>query len=705
MGSDDAINTNQILTGDEMNTVRVHDDLFLTRCVTRRDCLKYAGVALTCALLGPLMFAREGNANATRVPSYPIDSTVATTAERMISFPINWYAKGNSATDPKNPDNTGPGLTAAQLSHVSRYDEMGYGAWTFAASLPIVRRTDIMPNGHDAKAVTHTTKILNFFTISDIHITDKEAPNQLIFRQPMEPSLAVMLALYAPYMAYTTHVLDAAIQTVNALHKKNPFDFGLSLGDACNSTSNNELRWYIDVIDGKLITPSSGAHLGAGTIDYQKTYQAAGLDKSIPWYQAMGNHDHFLIGSFPVDADPSLGLRESYVSDTVWSVANVLVPDLARFPAMFDMKNLKAEPRYYGGVLDGSTPSGTIIDAGPVAQFGAPPKIAADPGRRSLTRTQWRKEFFTTSSEPKGHGFHLVDPAQEEGFTCYSFVPKADVPLKIIVLDDTQSETDGSTDVHGHGYLDERRLAWLQKELKAGQEDNQLMIVAAHVPIAVSNIGTETEWWLGGKTQDNPLGDGSTTTQNAVDLAGLVKTLQDAPNLLMWVAGHRHLNTVKAFVSHDPANAPEKGFWQVETSSLRDFPQQFRTFEIHLNSDYSISIVTTNVDPAVAQGTPAATSRKYAIAAQQIAQSDLTRNSPNVATVGRAPHTLSVPSMDPTRPQGTPTLQEPFTDPSIQFVDLSAQGVPYNASYNAELFKQLSPKMVDVLKAKYPLRS
>lgn len=57
-------------------------------------------------------------------------------------------------------------------------------------------------------------------------------------------------------MMYTTHVLDAAIQTVNALHQKNAFDFGISLGDTCNNTQYNELRWYIDVIDGKVITPA-----------------------------------------------------------------------------------------------------------------------------------------------------------------------------------------------------------------------------------------------------------------------------------------------------------------------------------------------------------------------------------------------------------------------------------------------------------------
>ena len=64
---------------------------------------------------------------------------------------------------------------------------------------------------------------------------------------------------YSAVILYTTHVLDAAVQTINALHKAAPFDFGIGLGDACNNTQYNELRWYIDVIDGKMIYPSSGA--------------------------------------------------------------------------------------------------------------------------------------------------------------------------------------------------------------------------------------------------------------------------------------------------------------------------------------------------------------------------------------------------------------------------------------------------------------
>jgi hypothetical protein len=66
------------------------------------------------------------------------------------------------------------------------------------------------------------------------------------------------------------------------------------------------------------------------------------------------------------------------------------------------------------------------------------------------------------------------------------------------------------------------------------------------------------------------------------------------------------------------AARPELGFWEVETASLRDFPQQLRTFEIVLNSDNTVSIFVTDVDPAVREGSLAAISRSYAAATRQI---------------------------------------------------------------------------------------
>ncbi|MCJ7516211.1 MAG: TIGR03768 family metallophosphoesterase [Dehalococcoidia bacterium] len=567
-----------------------------------------------------LIFSLSGcgvSGTQSQIVGYPIDSDVQTTAQRTIA-----------------PDTIATGLSPIELSSISQYSKYGYGNWHYGPGLPSVLRTDIMPAGYSGASVTKKAKLLNFFTITDIHITDKESPNQLIYLQQLNSNGAQETSIYSPVMLYTTHVLDAAVQTINALHQQNPFDFGISLGDTCNSTQYNELRWYIDVLDGKVITPSSGAHAGADTIDYQKPYQAAGLDKTIPWYQALGNHDHFWIGSLPV----SDFLRQSYISDTVIAIGDVLA----------DPRNI-SKPDYYMGVLNGSTPDGDITGAGPVANFSSPPKVVADPDRRSLLRTEWIKEFFTTTSNPVGHGLNLVDPNQEKGFACYSFVPKANIPLKVIVLDDTQSENDGSADIHGHGYLNSTRWAWLKKELADGDTAGQLMIIAAHVPIGVMPANSEMEWWL--------------DPQNAVTLPNLITELHSHPNLIMWISGHRHLNTVKAFISPDPVNAPEKGFWQVETSSLRDFPQQFRTFEIYLNSDNTVSIITTDVDPAVKAGTTAATSRKYAIAAEQIVGADIYDYNPT-------------------------------NDPTIKPMP--------TGSYNAELIKQLSPEMKSKMQALYP---
>jgi metallophosphoesterase (TIGR03768 family) len=470
------------------------------------------------------------------------------------------------------------------------------------------------------------------------------------------------------------------------------------------------------VIDGKPITPSSGAHLGEDTIDYQKPFQAAGLDRSIPWYQVLGNHDHFCIGSIPVDADPSLGIRESYVSDEVWAIGDVLIPNasastpMALPPVIFDLKTSLSgtstatlnDPitgiqgnTFYMGVIDGSSPYGAIKYAGKKEAFQAPPKVVADPNRRSLLRSDWIQEFFITSTLPKGHGFDLVPDAlrrSEDGFACYSFVPRADVPLKIIVLDNTQLENDGSHDIHGHGFLDAVRWQWMQDELDAGQAGNQLMVIAAHIPIAVAGGGSEMEWWNPKGQATAAQNDPNAVIDNAVTLPELVSKLQNTPNLLMWIAGHRHVNTVKAFPAYsDEARSvlvPERSFWQVETSSLQHFPQQFRTFEIYLNSDDTVSIVAVNVDPTVADGTPAATSRKYAIAEQQIVQNELRINEPNLALFPNS--SLKLVSMDPTRPQ------DDSEDPSIRYGDV--QGVQYCASYNAELFKQLTPAMIEVMK-------
>jgi metallophosphoesterase (TIGR03768 family) len=385
-------------------------------------------------------------------------------------------------------------------------------------------------------------------------------------------------------MLYTTHILDAAIQTVNALHKQKPFDCGLFLGDADNNSQYNELRWYIDVIDGKFIRPSSGAHAGEGTIDYQKPYQAAGLDKTIPWYQTKGNHDNFWFGSEPVNDY----LRQNYIGEDLLRLgANILFPPYSGFD----------ERTYYMGTVDGSTRYGDIIGAGAVSNTTAI-KVFADANRHTLSMKDWMSEFFDTSSQPLGHGF--TPSSTNRDFASYSFDPKSDIPIRVIMLDDNQGENNYTN--HGNGSLDKTRYDWLKSELDQGQSEGKLMIIAAHVPIGVAGFGTGLGGW----------GPESYRTDKE-----LIATLHKYPNLILWLAGHMHYNQVTAFKSPD-TNQPERGFWEVQTSSLRDFPQQFRTFEIVRNSDNTISIIITDVDPAVRDGSPAAMSRFYAVAAMQL---------------------------------------------------------------------------------------
>ncbi|MFZ2959062.1 MAG: TIGR03768 family metallophosphoesterase [Candidatus Ozemobacteraceae bacterium] len=481
---------------------------------------------------------------------------------------------------------------------VSEYEKNGYGKWTYDNGTDSGKLADIMKAGYSntSSTATNAAKLLRFFAITDIHITDKESPAQLIYLAHKVFGLGGnALSVYSAVMLYTTHVLNAAIQTVNAIHKQNPIDFGISLGDTCNSTQYNELRWYIDVLDGGNINPDSGVKddpLRGSSNDYQDEYKAAGLAHSIPWYQAIGNHDQFWMGSKPVSDSPLPGhvLRSAFVGEEILNKGNVI--------SDFGID----KTGYYMGVLDGRTLFGDVASAGPVASFTTVPKTPADSKRRSVTSREWMNEYFTTTSNPVGHGFSQANITDD--FACYSFEPKSGLPIKVIVLDDTVKDgtpgLDPSKHVYGYGNLDKKRYDWLVSELTEGQNNNKLMIIAAHVPIGVEPAGSPTGWW----------------SNSYVSEKGLIAELNKYPNLLLWIAGHRHLNTITAFKSPD-AGRPELGFWEVETSSLREFPQQFRTFEILRNSDNTISMLVTDVDPAAKAGSFAETSRSYGIAAAQ----------------------------------------------------------------------------------------
>jgi len=532
-----------------------------------RTCLFIAmGLAMTLTIS-----CRRDDSGTPQI-SYPIESTASTTLDRTIIPAAVAYTA----------DTVYP-------YELSKYIQYGYGAWQYGPGIGYEKSKEIMSPSYSDASVTVKTELLRFFTMSDIHLTDKESPAQQIeWGYKGGAKLGVNAgnsSAYSGVIMYTTHVLDAAIQTINALHKVNKFDFGMGLGDAVNNAQYNELRWYIDSFDGQKINPDSGKKddpISGPDNDYQDEYQAAGLSSDVPWYQVLGNHDHFCTGMFT----PDEYVWKTYTGETIMNMGNI----------MSDPLGMKSRG-YYMGVVDGSTQWGNIIGAGPVSDFSIPPTVVADANRHYINKRSWMSEFFNTSSNPVGHGFTQTN--LDLNFACYSFLPKSELPLKVIVFDDTQLED--QVDMNEQGYVTQDRYDWLVGELEAGQKAGQLMIIAAHIPLM----------YIGNDGKDSP-----------ISLDTMVNRLNKYPNLLLWMAGHVHRNLVTAFKSPFYPAQPELGFWHVETASLRDFPQQFRTFRIALNSDNTISIFVTDVDPAVKEGSLAEISRSYAIGAMQIFETE-----------------------------------------------------------------------------------
>jgi metallophosphoesterase (TIGR03768 family) len=345
-------------------------------------------------------------------------------------------------------------------------------------------------------------------------------------------------------------------------------------------------------MDGKMINPDSGVkddpNPGPNN-DYQDEYKAEGLDNSIKWYQTIGNHDHFWMGMFPADAY----LTEKMTGSSLLNLGNI-----------FTDRSGVASRGYYMGAIDGKTINGDIIAAGPVTSFTEAPSVPADKDRRPQLLKDLMGEILKSTSLPNGHGFTAAMAAA--GFASYSFEPKSELPLKVIVLDNTNSGDQPVTDAYGKGFIDKQRYDWLVAELDKGQTEGKLMIIAAHIPLKVkvdlnTLIGQSMIWSRDSyKTEDE-----------------MLAKLHSYSNLILWTSGHRHLSVVTPQPSPDPLK-PELGFWEVETPSLREFPQQFRTFQVTRNSDNTISIFAADIDPVAPEGSLVAKARSYAIAANQL---------------------------------------------------------------------------------------
>ncbi len=375
--------------------------------------------------------------------------------------------------------------------------------------------------------------LARFAHISDAQIIDEQSPA----RVPQADDLVT--AAWRPHEAYSTQLLDGMIRAINREHEQGgALDFVVHTGDATDNNQANEWRWFMDAFDGLPIDPLTGpddrapGDVPAPELDPHAPFTPAGLYRqglhgplpSIPWYAAIGNHDRFAIGVFPI---------LEYAGDARLAPLP-FVYQLVLFYPIF----LNPEADQANGPISPGHP-------GPLALLNLPQFVEPNPQRRYLNTTETIAVHFDTLTDPPGHGF--VGAQDEQSW--YSVSPVDG--LRLIVLDTARPRSVAPMLPHHNGTLSAEQFDFLATELQRAEDADELIIVASHHPSAdLVQSGTET----------TPL--------------QLRALLSSHPNVVLHLAGHFHRHRV----------FDRGGYLEIETGAIIDYPQEGRIIEIWQNA-------------------------------------------------------------------------------------------------------------------------
>ncbi len=200
--------------------------------------------------------------------------------------------------------------------------------------------------------------------------------------------------------------------------------------------------------------------------------------------------------------------------------------------------------------------------------------------------------------------------ASDGNATYYSFRPRAGVELISL---DTVAEGGGST-----GNLDDPQYRWLEKKLRAAQKARRLVIAYGHHTLATMDNARNDEAAGSCSPTPKPGCDAdprrSTPIHRGTQGSASVRALfLKYPNLVAYVAGHTHDNRVDLF------RKGKGGFWQINTASHADTPQQSRLIEVMDNRDGTLSLFATVLDHAAPIAAPAPGTAAAALTDTQLA--------------------------------------------------------------------------------------
>lgn len=440
------------------------------------------------------------------------------------------------------------------------------GKYALSGEAPYVR------NGLLQKTTQLSTdphSLLFFGHITDAHIVDEESPGRVAAAELyLEQELGVRSAFH-PNEDLTLHVLDAMIHTINKIAGTTQMDFLLNTGDCVDSAQQNELAWFLRVLEGWGVNPDSGADedpvSGPGN-DANDMFIPEGLISSLPYYNAVGNHDVLIQGNVPAF------MRELYnsivqkvqqsmtIPDPVGSWSNAVLTPWAKPP---DPKTWKP---------------GTII---------------ADATRKTLSFADFYNMHLYQYTTRPCMGFPRSLPNPEYGY--YAVYPKPGVPIKLVVLDTALRLGTNLGAITKTEFQE-----FLLPQLEDAAAKQELVIIASHHPgDSIKTLPFAREA-MSQQLGQNPELESMTQEllSNFNDDAGYVSSneFQEAllsyPNVFLHIAGHKHGHSIKQI------GTPERGYWEVQTGSLLTYPQQSRLFEIVYEGNETCAIHTCIVDHA-----------------------------------------------------------------------------------------------------------
>ena len=487
--------------------------------------------------------------------------------------------------------------------------------------------------------------LLMFAQLTDPQIVDELSPARVDFADAAGGEIK---SSWRPQEALGLHVLDQVVRSVNANRRSTVrqgdgrrarLRLAITTGDLADNQQLNETEWFRDVLDGGRIDPFSGQAIGAdnpcpgatpaqvaeldaavagrlytGVQDYddyptapadrkagfwdpdteappggyaafpryptlmeraQEPFTAAGLD--VPWYISRGNHDGLIQGNAPASTELfraiAVGCLKVFPSATF---------DPAQFEGASDDELFAAfgDPAFIAQLLASGRP------------------VPPDPDRRIVSKAEYRRLIGTGRRHGFGYTPRRQLRASEGTASYYAFTPRRGI--RFISLD-TVAEGGGAT-----GNLDHPQYRWLRGELRRARARGQLAVAFGHHTLETMNNARNDEQAGECETADEPGCDKdprrSTPLHRGTEGRRTVKALFAAsPNLIAYVAGHTHANAVTFNRGRRGA-----GFWEINTASHIDWPQQSRLIEIMDNRDGTLSLYGTLLDHAAPVTAPPA---------------------------------------------------------------------------------------------------